>query len=586
MAYDDESGQAEATGLHLFQEVNKVRVKPGLGIFTDPHPDLTPDEDGKVPVYTKSTDSFEVMRLKTTKVRIDRFIQENKEDLKAEGMLPESLDLASTVAAGVYTEKALRSFLGDGEETESHTPAYTTYGRGETSVYDNDDFEMLEWKTGMGWVKKEGAKKTTPSYGSTSWSWEGDEEWKGGYRSSSYGYRSSHAPKKKKYRMLAEQLAGIKEEVRKEMFEGALKVLEDPADLSRVILVKLLDKVDVMDLKPLAEWEVNGIIRDLMSDIRWDVGYSSRYRGLLKQVEDIVTDMVWSIHADLPTMLAESESPERLMVDIATLIDVKTEEQKRSLRGMFTAINQEKNAEAEAEAMSAEEDQSSEEEIDEKDIHRAPDDQMRLPTYTHDPVVWGRLRVIEHPLIPDSLLRKKTVTWKATDIGAHIGRIDRILTDQRIFREMRPTDSGSLLVDCSGSMGLHVKDVYKVLEKVPGAVIGLYSGSGGGGILHIVARNGKVAANLEAIIGSALRLGGNVVDGPSLEWLGTMPQPRIWYSDGGVTGLRDAGGHNLRDSANHLMQVGKIWRIRNQKKLPAAFKQMRKEQNVGRISSH
>jgi hypothetical protein len=593
MAYDEEKGPEEATGLHLFQEVNKVRVKPGLGVFVDPHPDLTPDEDGKVPVYTKTTDSFEVMRFKTTKVRVDRFIQENREDLKAEKMLPETLALASTIAAGVFTEKALREFMGDDSEDGGYS--YSS-SRRDDRIYQEEDFETLEWKTGQGWVKKESAKKGGAMGGSTSWGsswgwgWEGDEGsgygsgyGRGGgyYGGSSY---SAYQPKKKKYRVLAEQLSGIREQVKKEMWEGSLKVLEEPADLARVITVKLLEKVDVMDVKDLDKWAVKNVVTSIMSDVRWEIGYSSRYQGLLNQIEAYVEAMAQTIADNIPRMLTDIESPEKLMVDVAILMDVSTDEQKQALRSLFTTLSVER--ETEAEEKEKEEGASSwdrEEELRPEDVERPPDPSMKIPKYHYDEAVWGKLRVVDHPLTPDAVLRKRVVTWKATDVGAHIGRLDRILTDQRIFREMRPTDSGSLLVDCSGSMGLSVQDVYKVLAKVPGAVIGLYSGSGGGGILHIVARNGKVAANLEAIIGSALRLGGNVVDGPSLEWLTTQPAPRIWYSDGGVTGLRDSAGYGLRDNANHLMRIGKIWRIRNQKKVPAAFKAMRKERTVGRV---
>lgn len=562
-------------GLYVFQEVSKVKIKPGLGVFVDPNPDLSPDEEGKVPISLRASEGVEMMRFKATKAKIDQFIQENRQDLVDEKVSPDSFDLTTLIAAGFFTEKILREFMGEGAEEEE--TGFRWSARAEAEVEDWDD---REWVTGKGWVKKEKKGEWWKSKKYTD-GWDDGMGYGGGYYSGYSGY-SSYTKPQKRYRTLLSQLKPLTDAVKTEMFENALKVLEDPMDLSRVLVLKILEKVDILKLEELPDYQKDQIVRDVMTDIRWAVGWGDRYRGLLRIVEVSVAQMVDLLSKGVVKLFTEAESPERLMVDFAVLLDVEMEEPRSALSGLFGKIAEEMEGE-EAERAAVEQGSDSDErEFDMKQVDLAPDEIDNIPKYTADAGVWGRLRIIEHPLAPQNDLRRKTVTYRATDCGTHLGDISRLLTDQRVFREMRSTPSGSLLVDCSGSMGLSVGDVNQVLNHVPGAVIGLYSGNGGSGVLHIVARSGKVAANLDAIITAALRMGGNVVDGPSLEWLITMPQPRIWYSDGGVTGLRDSASYGLRPQANELMRRGKVGRIQNQKILPHAFKAMRKQRTVGK----
>jgi hypothetical protein len=59
-----------------------------------------------------------------------------------------------------------------------------------------------------------------------------------------------------------------------------------------------------------------------------------------------------------------------------------------------------------------------------------------------------------------------------------------------------------------------------------------------------------------------LRLGrGNVIDGPALRWLASQPGPRIWISDGRVTGVRDRSSLDLVVEAMGICRRNQITRV-------------------------
>lgn len=112
----------------------------------------------------------------------------------------------------------------------------------------------------------------------------------------------------------------------------------------------------------------------------------------------------------------------------------------------------------------------------------------------------------------------------------------RLTTDYRIFRDNRARRTGSLLLDASGSMGLTQAMIKQIVERVPAAIVAVYGGNGNSGKVRLVAKGGKMAIAEKAYASPG---GANCVDGPGLEWLGLQPLPRIWISDGGVTGHGD-----------------------------------------------
>ncbi len=156
-------------------------------------------------------------------------------------------------------------------------------------------------------------------------------------------------------------------------------------------------------------------------------------------------------------------------------------------------------------------------------------------------VDWGKLKIV--PLQDSAVYRAQNRrARRPADYGTTVARIDRIISDKRIFAGPRPGVAGSLLIDNSGSMALYDWQLEEILDLAPAAIIGAYSGAGDSGELRILAYNGRRVRKID----QTLALGGNVVDGPSLEWLAEQRGPRYWVSDTHVTGVSDMPSSILR----------------------------------------
>lgn len=154
--------------------------------------------------------------------------------------------------------------------------------------------------------------------------------------------------------------------------------------------------------------------------------------------------------------------------------------------------------------------------------------------------------------------------WTARDEGPIPTRFDRWSIDKRVFRTKKRGKGAALLVDVSGSMSWEEDDLTRVLEEVPAATIAIYSGSGNKGQLVILAKDGKCASMRQA---AKHMLGGNIIDGPALEWLAAQPQTtKLWMSDGVITGIGDGGiSDEERINTNHIIRKGGIQQVRNVK---------------------
>ena len=72
------------------------------------------------------------------------------------------------------------------------------------------------------------------------------------------------------------------------------------------------------------------------------------------------------------------------------------------------------------------------------------------------------------------------------------------------------------------------QDILDIMQLLPAVNIAMYNGSYNSGDLRVIARNGMRVADRYLSKHSGR---GNVVDGPALRWLATMPARRIWVSD-------------------------------------------------------
>lgn len=172
---------------------------------------------------------------------------------------------------------------------------------------------------------------------------------------------------------------------------------------------------------------------------------------------------------------------------------------------------------------------------------------------------WGDMDIERPRLMSKTRFRIRTPKHRANDEGVKISAMHRMCTDQKIFKTKRTYKGGTVLIDCSGSMSLTHEDVMEMVEQAPAATVAYYAGEDARGAVRIVAQGGKVVDpdNLE----NEYMNSGNIIDGPALEWLNTMPEPRIWVSDGQVTGRRDcSSGPNIRH-VQQLVRKGNIRRI-------------------------
>jgi|CXWL01.1.fsa_nt_gi hypothetical protein len=156
---------------------------------------------------------------------------------------------------------------------------------------------------------------------------------------------------------------------------------------------------------------------------------------------------------------------------------------------------------------------------------------------------WGRMHE-EHPPLPLRVRIPSGRTQRADERGAALRFPHRYLLDRRMFgRIVRVAPAeGTLLIDASASMALTPGDISDITRSSP-ALVAVYSGLRAAdgfmeeGYLRIVARDGHMTAPDQIL--SPGHGGGNVVDGAALRWLSEQRAPRVWYSDGHMTGRGD-----------------------------------------------
>lgn len=180
------------------------------------------------------------------------------------------------------------------------------------------------------------------------------------------------------------------------------------------------------------------------------------------------------------------------------------------------------------------------------------------PEVEHPDVEPGRMTVRRVPLEVALRARGGVPAWRAGNEGSVVRFVHRWPVDRAIFRRRAHARGGTLLVDHSGSMSLGVEDLDRFLLATPiGMRVAVYSGEGAAGELRVVADGGRRAA-----VPHLARFGkGNIVDLPALEWLARQRGPRIWVTDGGVTGIGDRASSGLRTRCRSLRRRAAIRRV-------------------------
>ena len=174
------------------------------------------------------------------------------------------------------------------------------------------------------------------------------------------------------------------------------------------------------------------------------------------------------------------------------------------------------------------------------------------------PAKWGEMQI--QRLDPERSRPIPAVALGKTfcDHGAVLSAPYRLPVDGRVFLRRRRQRGGTVLIDASGSMCFGSAELQRITTAAPLATVAIYAGRGTSGTLAIVAARGRMASS--SAIGALLGRG-NVVDGPALRWLAQQAEPRIWISDGHVTGTRDRPSTDLVVDAIRICQQAFIRRV-------------------------
>lgn len=174
------------------------------------------------------------------------------------------------------------------------------------------------------------------------------------------------------------------------------------------------------------------------------------------------------------------------------------------------------------------------------------------------PIEPGSLTIRSVPLTVALHTRAGARGWRAGVEGSVVRYMHRWAVDRAVFRRRARVSGGTVLIDASGSMAFGVEDLDGFLLVSPiGTRVAIYAGSGAAGELRLVAEGGRRAA-----VEHLGRFGsGNIVDLPALEWLARQKGPRLWVSDGGVTGIGDRASSRITASCRALRQRAGIRRV-------------------------
>jgi hypothetical protein len=174
----------------------------------------------------------------------------------------------------------------------------------------------------------------------------------------------------------------------------------------------------------------------------------------------------------------------------------------------------------------------------------------------------GAMTIRTAPLtvVLKSILKNKASHFVSAPEGSVIRDISRWCSDKSIFRcaKKRGKDGATVLVDTSGSMRIDPHQIDEMATQSPWATtVAIYSANLKEGELRIIAKEGRMASwkHMKRFDNS------NVVDAPALKWLSKQPKPRLWVSDGIVTGVGDRSYNSIKKYCSNICDEYDIVRL-------------------------
>jgi hypothetical protein len=196
--------------------------------------------------------------------------------------------------------------------------------------------------------------------------------------------------------------------------------------------------------------------------------------------------------------------------------------------------------------------------------------------------VHGKAKI--KPFRPDERIDKaiRELRKSSSDRGVVPRRMHRMASDRKVFTRKTTVAGGSMMIDCSGSMGLYKEDIREIVELLPASNVAGYVGynrkiNGYDGQIQIIAQNGRISNDA---LESLSNHGANSVDLDGLRWLAEQPEPRIWVSDQMVFGVDEDTGRNdyldneKRDEIARFMRKNNIIPIEHRETVLKVAKQL------------
>jgi hypothetical protein len=185
-------------------------------------------------------------------------------------------------------------------------------------------------------------------------------------------------------------------------------------------------------------------------------------------------------------------------------------------------------------------------------------------------IAWGTIEAIER--VPMERWKHPTIRsekhWKYSEFGVFKYPWRALPTsDYRCFSIQRRKYGGTVLIDMSGSMSIKQSHIDQLLDIAPYATVAGYGAHHQDrGKIVIMAENAQKgsASDAREKVGQY-----NIIDGPALRWLATQQAPRIWVSDGHVTGVNECQHPVLNADCAQVSRSARITRIHS---LPVMLK--------------
>lgn len=191
---------------------------------------------------------------------------------------------------------------------------------------------------------------------------------------------------------------------------------------------------------------------------------------------------------------------------------------------------------------------------------------------------WGKMEIANLPLVEAHPTRKNARKIRPGFVGAFRYPHRALLpaSDGMAFAYRKKAEGGTVLLDCSGSMHLNLRNITDLLNHAPTLTVAAYASNNNDdlkkGSLAILIKNGVVADRTSIKNWHESTSGGNIVDGPAIRWLIKQARPRIWISDGQVTGINDDTSKNLDLEIMLLKRIGRIKQYKTIRDCLKAFK--------------